>query len=1322
MATAPLLMLPLRLETRLNVALSTVTPFKEKQSTVLAVDVRAYPDQIHVDSARRTMSLSEQLALKELVVARAESSEAFAAAKARVIPAIGVGRLEYLLQAYGRGDLPPFSDADWDEPPVARCLPEYLVMVVRMMDGKTLIAEGKSLPDAIPMAPAQGDTAAFSGSSDDPLLWMSDFDAAMDIGLACRLPLEPGMDFSKIESVEVIGIPRTTSGEDGERFRNLIDAQRQSVGLGLHPAGKPTKTQSPNLKGESRKVSLTAEDALGLQADALADRNTRIDGNAATQPCARLVWAAAVRPALLQGWHLERGKESTPPDWIDDLEDRFINMLTPEGPFPVLSVGAQPYGIHVMSSPHIPSKDRVSSIIREHMPELASAAEVRRDDLHKNKGDWSALLDHLTRADQSGTWRSRRLHPLLSWINLALNTDGFSSPEVFQAFQRRREKLEKVGLREFLKEPAGFTVAGDPTSWLIDLPLVAPDAEHSEAPLQLGAIKNLFEAPLAIFFEEIYFFEKGENKAVSLLHILALSALRWSIVDYVATFKAGGDRNVAFQILGYDVDYNDRHSAWKQLIRKTFGERAIGMSIKKLMDEFRPNGPEQEKSAQALKSLIAALEDVQSIPGWQVHRALAGALDAASFRFDVWETADVMHTLQHYRAYNSKDLALGAYGFIEGNGFVPESDPPVFRVAPSVEHAATAAALHQAKDSLTESGDDSIADIDLTSWRVRSALDLAKSLRQGLDPAEALGRFAELFIAKSGRAEFTPSLARALPLRGKPEPDDAILRIDGLRLLDYARSGTLGDLRVGSDSGPAQLSEVLGMLVEQLASAVIDVSDGYADLCTAEGLHRLMNGRAEAAQAAFEALGGGGPPPQDFAVIDSTPSGHALKTTIALFTKPRANAVDTLDCVLPGLGSIAEALLPPILGRISAKVETESGNNTLDLDLAELGLTVLELTMAARPDQGFETVLRPAVRLKLAERGTQGILKTITLDRDAEDWWWAAGRAAALIIQSRAFSPDDLPGAVPRNEAFRDAEQLNSRAAAGAALGTALQKAINDADTAPETAVRILLRIGATAGAAALSESILAGAVESEFGNRIRDAAEAHLSLSLENRVEKLLPGLPILHPFLLTAEPSRRDVSLTGQLASIEWIEGLQTVVPALWPLSDLLLAGADGRLSERAMQGAPGIDTNEIPNTWIGGKVDPTSLLQSIDGLLALSSTPVLDDTEIIGLHVASWREIIARKQSEIGVAVRVPLPPGRAPNTLVLVTPVDADEWSTDMILNCLGHLRNQIKARSLDLQSLPGSSPSTTNEPTLDNLGLFLPLLWLPPAPNSDTEFI
>src|SRR5690606_22103662 len=116
-------------------------------------------------------------------------------------------------------------------------------------------------------------------------------------------------------------------------------------------------------------------------------------------------------------------------------------------------------------------------------------------------------------ADQSGTWRRRRLHPLLSWINLALNTDGSPPREVFEAPGIRRKKLDQMGLTGVSEGRAGLMVAGDQTNRLIDLPLAAPDAEYSDAPLQLDAIDELLTAPLDMFFGKI-----RESNSVSVLH------------------------------------------------------------------------------------------------------------------------------------------------------------------------------------------------------------------------------------------------------------------------------------------------------------------------------------------------------------------------------------------------------------------------------------------------------------------------------------------------------------------------------------------------------------------------------------------------------------------------------------------------------------------------------------------------------------------------------------------------------------------------------------------------------------------------------------
>lgn len=1307
MPAAPLLMLPLRIETHLT----------EDVDSVLVVDIRAYPDQIHVDSARDTMSPEEAAALDELGKAETGGPEEFSAAYRRISTAFGEGRIDHLWQAHAESSLPPLSESDWNNAPMARCLPDRLVVVVRTADGREQTVTGEQLPDAIPMAPAGGDTKAFSGVPDDPLLWMSDFETARKMGLAIRVRFEEGLDFSTIVSVEVIGLPRNAPREDRRRFAQLIRAQRGSIGISMHPAGQPTKADVPALKFSSTRHSMTVEKALALERNSLKGHEQNFDGNAATEPCARLIWAAAMEPAMLHGWHLEEGQERAPADWLESLEDRFVNRLRPEGSFPVLSIGRQPYGLHVMRARDLRSEDPIAAAISDMMPDLAAAAESRRDALHERKGDWRAILDHLTRPDQSGAWRRRRIHPLVSWINLLLNTNISSSREIFRAPERRIEKLARFGVTNIGQQKIALTTIGDTATKLMDLPLVAPHAERSDTRLDSAELDALLTVSLETLYEHI-----RESNASSILYIMALTALRWGVLEYAAARESRGDRNAAFRLLGHHLGYNAKPPSWNELIETAFGRRAGTTSVADLLSVAPPRGDEEGRSARRLGNLIAALRDLQGLPKWQVHRGLAGAIDAASFRFDVWETAEAMADLDRHRARSPDDLSIGAYSFLEGNGLWPQHEPPVFRAAPSVEHAATAAALHQARDAFFESGEGKIAELELSAGTVQRALDLAAYLRRGLDPSEALGRLAEGIIAAAERSETTPAIARAVPLRGHAEPLDASPRIDGLRLLEHARDGTLGDLQADFDSGRQRLVIVLGDTVEVLAKALIETSDAYAHLCTAEGLHRLMNGRPEAAHAAFEALGGGGPPPQDFAVVDNMPTGHTLDSSVVLVSTMQPASAGTLDAVVPGLAAIVGTLLPPLSGKIRAGVETPTGLQSIHLDLAELDLTEFELTLAARPDNGRETVLRPATRIALAVRGVRGTLREVTLDRDADDWWWAAGRAAKLLIEARPLFPDDLPGALKADQDERDTMELGARVAAGDVIGALLQAAVDNFDTAPETAVRSLLRLGSVRMADALSEAILSEApLDPEMSTRIREVVKGHLGQPSEHRMPFLLPGLPVPPRIRLTANQSRRDAAISSQSSVAEWIESLQLVQPALWPLADLMLAGADARLSTRAIQGAPGMLPRDIPDKWIGGQVDPANLAQSIDGVMLLSPGEVEDGEEIFGLHVASWREVLAGQQTDIGVAARMPAPPGRAPNALVLVTPPATGDWSDKTIISCLRHLNSQMKARSLDLQTLPGASPPRAGEPPSDNLGLFLPLLWMPPAPVRDQEF-
>ena len=135
------------------------------------------------------------------------------------------------------------------------------------------------------------------------------------------------------------------------------------------------------------------------------------------------------------------------------------------------------------------------------------------------------------------------------------------------------------------------------------------------------------------------------------------------------------------------------------------------------------------------------------------------------------------------------------------------------------------------------------------SWRStprrsahRSAL--AERVRLGVHPYEALGLEVEKI---AGDWDTVRILRKEFPLA----TDQQERRVcDGQKVLQAAREGALAAVA----GLPASLADDLAPLDEVL--------DTYADLLVADGVHALVTGRADLANAAMEAAAGLGAPPE----------------------------------------------------------------------------------------------------------------------------------------------------------------------------------------------------------------------------------------------------------------------------------------------------------------------------------------------------------------------------------------------------------------------------------------------------------------------------
>ena len=1277
---APLIMLPLRLETMLD-----------EDNTGPMLRLRAYPDQIHVDSLRRDISPQERALLD--TVAGMDDPQA---ATTQLISALGPHRAAYLRHMEGR--IPETSDDTTR--PIARCLPHHLVGRVTLTDGQQFIAEGNPIPDALPLAPTSDDTEAFSGSSADPLLWMVDFDTAEKLGMALRISAPTSRDFSDLDRIEVIGVPRAgDGGADQDELNALFEAHWGGPGLTPLPAGTATKGFDGPVPHEGAKHQSVSR-LLGLPRHVMQGADSALAGDAAHSPVATLVWHAAMHPALLHGYGIGDEAPLTDHNAFDPIMRLFVESLQPNGAYPTLVVGDQPYGIHPMLDPGDPDVPATAAAISTVIPDLAAHARDRAFEQRRGS-EWETLLDTLARDARSSVLRKRRVHPVMSWANLALNNvGGQGASDLPQAADLRLSKLDALQIRQADEEMAAVFSASDHEAPLLKLPYVGRDVTDASAPRPFDPIVDL----LSLTPDELVR-NFAHTNFESVLHFLSMTALREGVLHLAAAHVADSDYTRMLAQLSAFSSFAENDGDWENLLAQAFGRRERQPTVAELIETFEPRTALAKRMLSDLGDIARAVRRLPDLPAGQVHRALAGALDAAAFRFDAWVSSTANEKLAALRDRSDTGVHIGAYGFLEGTGQLFALERPLFRVAPSVAHATTAGMLHEAQEAFAERGQGPLAAVDLSARRVRAGETLAHHIRAGADMPEALGNIVLTALANVNASHLARSVAKTFPLMTETAANDPSARpvIDGQEMLHHVQAGTLATVQFELDGGPGALDPMARIAIE---GALTDTLEGYKDLCLAEGIHNFAEGTVDAARSSFEAMAGGAPPPDKFQVVDAPQPSATLSFKVAITASDHVGN-GWLDQASPVLANTAAHLVGPIVGQILCTLE-DGAEVAIALDT--LPLSPLDLALLCAPGGRAVDRITPILATALAATGVTAPIVQIAPDLAADDTLWSAGRTAALILSARALTEADLPR---QNVPDTEIESANMQAQHDARhrLVSTLSKPVLPV----ETALRLVL-MGLHTDAAALATALRTDPAGSDTA--LADARAALSSISTENILDKVATDLPIPRPLSAvdSAEVLQLDPSKTVDLAA--WLEDVQEIVDTLHPLADLLFAGAETRLSATVWQGQDDARAQDIPEHWIAGTVSPKAVQGVVQSTLLLHTSDVALGGG--GLLLADWTEALGRDTADIGIAARGFAPPGRAPNAIIAVASATEDKWDRDRLFAVVDTLRDQITARNVDLTTLPGQRPYDLTEPLGHNLGLLLPLLWLntPPVPNPE----
>jgi hypothetical protein len=417
----------------------------------------------------------------------------------------------------------------------------------------------------------------------------------------------------------------------------------------------------------------------------------------------------------------------------------------------------------------------------------------------------------------------------------------------------------------------------------------------------------------------------------------------------------------------------------------------------KTVAEFIPAWLTASGHTSNLADQVQALDVLAHAHTASLERAFAEHIDLCSYRWDAWMLSLVNERLHQMRRPGGdqndrrQGLYLGAFGWVEDlkpdpaappvaqisddarKIFMKPGQPPLQRdpenaghvLAPSLNHAVTAAVLRNGYlNNATPATPDLLA-VDISSSRVRVALQFIEGIRNGQPLGALLGyQFERRLHDRHDDAEtdrFIYQVRKAFPLAAKrmadtvegDAKDTAIENIearnvcDGLLLLEHVRTNPIKTYPWSKDLDPANPAQQA--IIDEEVAALFEIQDAIADVAMAESVHQVTTGNIDRAAAAMDAAGKSAFPPEPD-VVTTPRSGVSMTHRVGLHLK--ANAVAGAGAnpraqVAPAIDHWLGTVLPP-LNQIVAHVTSKntppgSAASDTDVSMQDLGLNPIDL-------------------------------------------------------------------------------------------------------------------------------------------------------------------------------------------------------------------------------------------------------------------------------------------------------------------------------------------------------------------------------------------
>jgi hypothetical protein len=1344
-ARIPVVLLPVRVESRF---------FVDAEGYELRV--RIYPDSIAADTHEAALTDTERAAGEAFWRAAWTSDEL--AAWQTLVDGRSAARAAWIAEALtptniaDRPDsMPTFPDAPsrthtWTRPAEARLLPERWLVVAYRGSNEVARAETRqpvTEPLVLTMAP---DTDA-----DDALEWAYDFTRAEQAGMGVRLRI-PREDAAAGIDVFCLGVKVSLPPEQvATSLASLLSAHRASRGLALVPQGSPTNNTSAtraiavDVDAEAsfaiaRGAPMAVEDTDGAHlADALGIPRQVFDHVAAadgTEQRRARAMNNALWPATL-GYFLDQMMAPVfNPSDIQRARQWFVNQVRGRGPVPAFRVGSVPYGVlPVTALARWPAEQTLARELQRLRPLWAAAIRtvpaVRPGAAPSEDLETDLVAVLAMDASARELWIRHvvgqdTMWSLGEWFGLP---SGWLDPRRAMA----REILESIGHPDW--DPRILSMIFDGEAKRFVAPLVA--ARVDDRPLDPDYIAWLRRGG----WIDVLLRRAGETEEPTALLYRMLSYAVHREVDRHAFAVllerqrvTAGDRREP-ELVGIVPGTEGRLTVAQRLTSKVTevsGDRTLAEHL------WDPGVLSGLTGAPTVRESLADLVGVATA---ELQRLFTETLDTCSHRLDAWITSLATARLAELRAARPAVSFVGAFGWVEGlrpRALSPNLPPNLgFVHAPSMDHATAAAILRNAWGSTTGDARQRYA-VNLSSARIRKALDLLAAVREGQPLGAVLGYRFERALHDAELDLYKEPFRLIYPLRvdrrddstGPIDPVASRDVVDGLALRLAYRDGTIPWDRVAVEGAPVPQAEIIVVLAE-----LDDLIDAVADVLLSEAVYQLVRGNVAGAHATFEAIAGGSPPPEP-EIVRQPRGGTAIVHRCGVLVGARV-----ADDGWPASGAARSAAEPDVDGWLASRLG-RADTAVLDLSwldqrrrltVAELGLRPLDLlallrgeqtlgqdseldrralraihtTGSPRPPDDADVTITYSPGLTLAERAT--IRTAATLFDQARTWSDVLSHARPLVAADLALPEEASDAAsaaeVLTSEAHDRADDAIARIedlrvllppaiAAGEAGGGDLSPAV--------AALRTHLRECADVGVAGAHPRPTAGLDELlvqvraallELDRRSTAIAALPASASPAERASAALGAGTLLVVRFVPHRPELDQAFAAGPAKGATWIavqrwqQQASRVHAGLgrWRRAELV-SEVQGALAAR-------FDIAQLPHLpdepWVALRFGDEAQ-RPASGRLSIAmhrfAAPTAEDPWC-GLWFDEWNEIVPNRRETTGVAFHFDAPNAEAPQAiLVAVAPPSVKYWSAPLLLETLRDTLELAKIRGVDAERL------------------------------------